>query len=63
MEQPAHPTPDGNGNYSMPYDMYLADGVLYVANDGEGGHWFDGRFAANPENGDLIWLDNCYGAT
>ncbi|HYT09961.1 MAG TPA: LamG-like jellyroll fold domain-containing protein [Mycobacteriales bacterium] len=56
------PTPSG-GNYSYPYDFFIDNGVLYAAADGEGGHWFDGRFAANPENGDLIWLDNCYGAS
>jgi hypothetical protein len=56
------PTPSG-GNYSYPYDFYVYNGVLYAAANGEGGNWFDGRFAADPENGDLIWLDNCYGAS
>jgi PKD repeat protein len=56
------PTPDGS-NYAYPVDFYVAGGVLYAAVNGEGWHWFDGRFAADPENGDLIWLDNCYGAS
>jgi len=44
-------------------DLKLEDGVVYAANNGIGSHWFDGRFAASFETGDLIWLDNCYGST
>ncbi|MGO2806675.1 MAG: PKD domain-containing protein [Glutamicibacter arilaitensis] len=44
-------------------DLKLEDGVVYAANNGMGWHWFDGRFAASFETGDLIWLDNCYGST
>lgn len=43
--------------------MVMEDGVVYAANNGEGGHWFDGRWAADFETGDLVWLDNCYGST
>ena len=44
-------------------DLKLEDGVIYAPNNGMGWHWFDGRFAASYETGDLIWLDNCYGST
>jgi Concanavalin A-like lectin/glucanases superfamily/PKD domain len=37
--------------------------TVFASADGEGGHWFDGRFAADLATGDLRWLDNCYGAT
>ncbi len=37
--------------------------MVYGTADGESTHWFDGRFAAKASNGNLIWLDNCYGAT
>lgn len=43
--------------------MILRDGVVYAGANGDGGHWFDGRFAADFATGDLIWLDNCYGST
>ncbi|MGW6175025.1 PKD domain-containing protein [Arthrobacter sp. NPDC055138] len=39
------------------------DGVVYAGANGMGGHWFDGRFAADFKTGDLIWMDNCYGST
>lgn len=44
-------------------DLTLLNGVVYGGADGEGGRWFDGRFAASLLTGDLVWLDNCYGAT
>lgn len=44
-------------------DLKLEGGVIYAANNGMGWHWFDGRFAASYETGDLVWLDNCYGST
>ncbi|AUZ88736.1 cell surface protein [Arthrobacter agilis] len=43
--------------------MILRDGVVYAGANGDGGHWFDGRFAADFATGDLVWLDNCYGST
>lgn len=43
--------------------MILRDGVVYAGANGAGGHWFDGRFAADFATGDLVWLDNCYGST
>ncbi|GAA4204039.1 LamG-like jellyroll fold domain-containing protein [Microbispora amethystogenes] len=61
----SRPTPtaiDGRG-FSYVDDLTTDGTVIYGANDGEGGHWFDGRWAADPTTGDLIWLDNCYGAT
>lgn len=44
-------------------DLKLDNGVVYAANNGMGWHWFDGRWAASYDTGDLIWLDNCYGST
>lgn len=44
-------------------DLLIKNGVVYGTGNGEGGRWFDGRFAATASNGDLIWLDNCYGAS
>ncbi|MDN4612597.1 PKD domain-containing protein [Arthrobacter burdickii] len=43
--------------------MILRNGVVYAGANGDGGHWFDGRFAADFMTGDLVWLDNCYGST
>jgi len=60
----SNPVPAATGsNWSYPTDFHIDNGVLYVSNEGHGWHWFDGRFAVDPETGDLIWLDNCYGAT
>lgn len=52
-----------NGKYSFVTDLRTYGSVVYGSADGEGKHWFDGRFAANANTGALIWLDNCYGAT
>ncbi|KQV07006.1 hypothetical protein ASC63_06585 [Leifsonia sp. Root112D2] len=57
------PTAQGVNNRSWTTDLIIKDGIVYGGADGEGGHWFDGRFAANAATGDLVWLDNCYGAT
>ncbi|MEU6424859.1 LamG-like jellyroll fold domain-containing protein [Microbispora sp. NPDC046973] len=61
----SRPTPTRLDSNRFSYvDDLVTDGTLvYGANDGEGGHWFDGRWAADPYTGDLVWLDNCYGAT
>ncbi|MBF4578194.1 LamG-like jellyroll fold domain-containing protein [Frigoribacterium sp. VKM Ac-2530] len=50
-------------NRSWVTDMTLVDGVVYATGNGEGGHWFDGRFATRFDTGALVWLDNCYGAS
>jgi hypothetical protein len=50
-------------HFSMVTDLVLSAGVIYATADGESRHYFDGRFAAKASNGNLIWLDNCYGAT
>ena len=50
-------------NRSWVTDMTLVDGVIYATGNGDGGHWFDGRFAARFDTGALVWLDNCYGAS
>lgn len=44
-------------------DLAIQDGVVYGSANGQGEHMFDGRFAARASSGDLVWLDNCYGAT
>jgi hypothetical protein len=50
-------------DFSYVTDLVTDGKTVYGAADGEGGHWFDGRFAASPDTGALVWLDNCYGAT
>jgi hypothetical protein len=57
------PTKQSSTRFSYVTDLFVDDDVVYASADGEGGHWFDGRFAAKASNGDLVWLDNCYGAT
>lgn len=58
------PTPTRiGGAYSYVTDLAVQGDVIYGSNDGEGGHWFDGRWAAKVADGELVWLDNCYGAT
>ncbi|TDD75387.1 PQQ-binding-like beta-propeller repeat protein [Actinomadura rubrisoli] len=52
-----------NRRFSYVTDLFVDGDTVYGAADGEGGHWFDGRFAAKAATGDLVWLDNCYGAT
>ncbi|GAA3472294.1 LamG-like jellyroll fold domain-containing protein [Nonomuraea roseola] len=60
----SNPIPARQGtNYSMTYDLVTDGTNVYAAADGEGWHWFDGRFAVEPNTGDLLWLDNCYGAS
>jgi hypothetical protein len=56
------PTKSGS-NYSYVTNLVTDGTTVYGSADGEGGHWFDGRFAAKLSNGALVWLDNCYGAT
>ena len=56
-------TPQQGTNRSWVTDMTLVDGVVYATGNGEGGHWFDGRFATRFDTGALVWLDNCYGAS
>ncbi|MFC9976912.1 LamG-like jellyroll fold domain-containing protein [Spirillospora sp. NPDC127200] len=50
-------------NMSYVTDLHVQGDTVFASADGEGGHWFDGRFAAKADNGDLVWLDNCYGAS
>ncbi|TDD75386.1 PKD domain-containing protein [Actinomadura rubrisoli] len=57
------PTKQDSTHFSYVTDLYVSGDTVYGAADGEGGHWFDGRFAAKAATGDLVWLDNCYGAT
>jgi hypothetical protein len=57
------PTRKNATHFSYVTDLQVSGGVVYGTADGEGLHWFDGRFAAKAGNGNLVWLDNCYGAT
>jgi hypothetical protein len=57
------PTKQDSRHFSYVTDLRVDDGVVYGGADGEGWHWYDGRFAAKADTGDLVWLDNCYGAT
>ncbi|MCG2620554.1 PKD domain-containing protein [Arthrobacter sp. I2-34] len=58
------PIPERRGTErSWVTNMIEKDGVVYASANGEGWHWFDGRFAADFKTGDLKWLDNCYGAS
>ncbi|MFD0685144.1 LamG-like jellyroll fold domain-containing protein [Actinomadura fibrosa] len=57
------PKKASSSNYSYVTDLFVSGDTVYGAADGEGYHWFDGRFAAKAGTGDLVWLDNCYGAT
>jgi PKD repeat protein len=60
----SRPIPTRQGkDRSWVTELSLVGGVVYGSADGEGGHWFDGRFAADFATGDLVWLNNCYGAT
>lgn len=57
------PTRKDATHFSYVTDLIVSGGVVYGTADGESWHWFDGRFAAMANNGNLVWLDNCYGAT
>jgi hypothetical protein len=61
----SRPIPDfvDYSHYSMVTDLFVSGDTVYAANDGESFHYFDGRWAAKAATGDLVWLDNCYGAT
>ncbi|MEV5575710.1 LamG-like jellyroll fold domain-containing protein [Spirillospora sp. NPDC052269] len=60
----ARPIPSRQGdNFSYVTDLQVQGDTVFGAADGEGHHWYDGRFAAKADDGKLVWLDNCYGAT
>ncbi|MCP2336852.1 PQQ-like beta-propeller repeat protein [Actinomadura rupiterrae] len=60
----SRPVPSRQGTkFSYVTDLHVQGDTVYGAADGEGYHWYDGRFAAKASGGDLVWLDNCYGAT
>ncbi|GAA1561410.1 hypothetical protein GCM10009789_13330 [Kribbella sancticallisti] len=44
-------------------DIETSGGVVYFANAGDGGGCFDGTWAANIATGNLVWKNNCLGAT
>ncbi|MFI7587537.1 hypothetical protein ACIB24_10735 [Spongisporangium articulatum] len=44
-------------------DLIVSGAYVYATAVGDGGHWYDGRFAARASDGKLVWLDNCYGAS
>jgi PKD repeat protein len=51
------------GGYSYVTDLTTDGSVIYASDDGEGGGYFDGRWAANPSDGSLVWQDTCFGAS
>lgn len=58
------PIPARQGeNSSWVTQLVESNGVVYGSANGDGWHWFDGRFAADFASGDLVWLDNCYGSS
>ena len=60
----SRPIPSRQGDkFSYVTDLFVSGDTVYGTANGEGYHWFDGRFAAKASNGDLVWLDNCYGAS
>ncbi|MEV5575709.1 hypothetical protein AB0L06_37210 [Spirillospora sp. NPDC052269] len=60
----SRPVPSRQGtDFSYVTDLQVQGDTVFGAADGEGHHWYDGRFAAKASGGDLVWLDNCYGAT
>ncbi|RMI41285.1 PKD domain-containing protein [Actinomadura harenae] len=60
----ARPVPSRQGaDFSYVTDLQVQGDTVFGAADGEGHHWYDGRFAAKADDGRLVWLDNCYGAT
>ncbi|GAA2422051.1 hypothetical protein GCM10010191_37140 [Actinomadura vinacea] len=60
----SRPIPTRQGDkFSYVTDLFVSGDTVYASANGEGWHWFDGRFAAKAQTGDLVWLDNCYGAS
>ncbi|MDL4772334.1 MULTISPECIES: hypothetical protein [Thermomonosporaceae] len=49
--------------FSYVTDLFVSGDTVFGSANGEGMHWYDGRFAAKTAGGALMWLDNCYGAT
>ncbi|GAA3945128.1 hypothetical protein GCM10023085_29070 [Actinomadura viridis] len=60
----SQPIPTRQGTrFSYVTDLFVSGDTVYGSANGEGLKWFDGRFAAKADNGNLVWLDNCYGAS
>jgi hypothetical protein len=60
----SRPIPTRRGDsFSYVTDLFVSGDTVYGSANGQGYHWFDGRFAAKAATGALVWLDNCYGAT
>ncbi|MEW2359031.1 LamG-like jellyroll fold domain-containing protein [Spirillospora sp. NPDC029432] len=60
----SRPIPSKSGTrYSYVTDLHVSGDTVFASANGEGYHVFDGRFAAKAATGDLVWLDNCYGAS
>ncbi|MFC6934055.1 PQQ-binding-like beta-propeller repeat protein [Actinomadura yumaensis] len=57
------PTRRSKDEGSYVTDLTVSGDTVFGAANGDGYHWFDGRFAAKAADGALTWLDNCYGAT
>ncbi|GAA2422043.1 hypothetical protein GCM10010191_37130 [Actinomadura vinacea] len=60
----SRPIPTRQGErFSYVTDLFVSGENVYGTANGEGHHWFDGRFTAKAATGELVWLDNCYGAS
>ena len=58
----SRPIPDNGGNIrSFVTDLDVDADTVYIAAEGIG--TFDGRLAADPYTGQVLWTDNCLGAT
>jgi len=55
--------PNHSGCVSDVKDIIISGGTAYIANEGTGGGCFDGDWAANVSDGQLVWQNDCLGAT
>ena len=60
---PANFVPNESGCLSDVKDIIFNGGTAYVAAEGTGGGCFDGDFAVNAGTGNLVWQNDCLGAT
>ncbi|WP_344312013.1 LamG-like jellyroll fold domain-containing protein [Fodinicola feengrottensis] len=61
--RPVPPRNTAADTYSTVWDLVVDGNTVYAGANGHGPNIFDGRFAADVNTGNLIWKDNCYGAT
>lgn len=53
----------GSCCYSEATNLSTDGQYMYVSSEGTGGGIFDGSVKFDPTNGDILWRDNCLGAT